>query len=135
MVRISQARFNRVKHLLLRRLRHVMREAEGGAATAAEAGGSEGGSYQEGGTTSQSKLVSWYLDEVVAEQQVETEEQLSEEYRLVRHVIRHMVDVDKSLVVASQPEQQPGEGMAEYALRVRRERQLRINADMDMEDL
>ena len=125
---VSSERYNQVKHILLRHMRQRELDSEDGA---------EAGMLQK-------DLISWYIDEQVVPSGVSDPEDLLAEYKLVRNIIKHLINREQTLLVVQEAQPAPLLAEDDAALdpaavaarerqRIIEERVLAINPNFDFE--
>jgi len=125
---LSSVKFRKYKQLLLDRLvereRALERAAEGDAAEAA--------ADAPPGLT-QGDLQEWVGQFLIDRGEVSSKEELLQEFRHLRAVVRHMVDKEGSLSVVAEPERLEGEADDEYRRRCLTERVLGLGMNYTIE--
>lgn len=126
--RVTQAKLNNVKNLLVMRLRQL------------ETAGAEGGGQQvavgpdgEVVGAQQKDLLRWYFDYLVQRGAITTREQGVEEIVLAEKIVGHLIRREAVLLVVDQPERREGESGIEYTKRVQMERVLALNPNYSID--
>lgn len=78
---------------------------------------------------SQEQLQSWFATYVIDHNLVRSKQELLEELKHLRAVIRHMVEREGTLAVLQEPEREPGEEDHEYRQRVVSKRVLGLGSN------
>jgi hypothetical protein len=126
--RVSQAKLNNVKNLLVMRLRQLdTAGAEGeGQAVAVGPDGEAVGAQQK-------DLLRWYFDYLVQRGAITTREQGVEEIVLAEKIVGHLVRREAVLLVVDQPERRERESGIDYTKRVQMERVLALNPNYSID--
>lgn len=66
-------------------------------------------------------------------QEIGSEEELTDEYLVVKKVISHLLSIEKSLIVVEFPAKKPNESEQQYRNREKRERKLALNPNFSEE--
>lgn len=125
--KVSQAKLENVKNLLVMRLREL------------EHGDGEGAERLDVGPdgelvgAKQRDLLKWYFDYMVSRGAVTTREQGVQEIVLAEKIVAHLIRREQVLLVVDQPERREGEAAADFAKRLQLERVLALNPNYSAE--
>ncbi|KAL4525564.1 hypothetical protein Ndes2437B_g04009 [Nannochloris sp. 'desiccata'] len=125
--KVTQAKLNNVKNLMVMRLKELERgDGEGAQRLDIGPDGDIVGACQR-------DLLKWYFDYLVQRGAIATREQGVEEIVLAEKIVAHLLRREQVLMVVEQPERREGETGADYGKRVRLERVLALNPNYAME--
>lgn len=123
--KVTQAKLNNVKNLLVMRLKELERDQSGEKVDVGPDGELIGAQQRD--------LLKWYFDYMVQRGAITTREQGVQEIVLAEKIVAHLIKREQVLLVVDQPIRQEGEGAAEFAKRVQLERVLALNPNYSTE--
>jgi DNA replication licensing factor MCM6 len=125
--KVTQAKLNNVKNLMVMRLKELERgDGEGAQRLDIGPDGDVIGACQR-------DLLKWYFDYLVQRGAIATRDQGVEEIVLAEKIVAHLLRREQVLMVVEQPERREGESGADYGKRVKLERVLALNPNYAME--